>query len=101
MSDAQTASDAAYRRGRRAGLATAALALSIVAFFNLLGLEKTILAVVLAVLALRGGAPLSEVNRKVQVALLIAALHLLTIVIVLTVFHDKLLQLLQLLEKLG
>lgn len=40
--------DAAYQRGRRVGLATAALALTIVSFLNLLGTEKSILAAALA-----------------------------------------------------
>ena len=60
MSDSQTSIpqdtvDAAYRSGRHVGLATA-LALSIVSFLNLLGAEKSILASVLAIVAMRDGA---------------------------------------------
>ena len=53
--DGQTADreGAARRRGRSEGMATAALALGAVAFLNLLGAEKGILAIVLAVLSLR------------------------------------------------
>ncbi len=92
---------AAYQRGRRMGLATGALALSVVAFVNLLGLEKSILAGVLALLALRGAAPAVDVIRRGRVALAIAVIHILTVAAVLIVFHDKLLQLLHLLQRLG
>ena len=52
--DGQTADreGAALRTGRSEGMATAALALGAVAFLNLLGAEKGILAIVLAVLSL-------------------------------------------------
>ena len=43
-----------YDRGRREGLATAAIALSATAYLNLLGAEKSILAIALALLASRG-----------------------------------------------
>lgn len=92
---------AAYQRGRRMGLATGALALSVVAFVNLLGLEKSILAGVLALLAVRGAAPAADVIRRGRVALVIAVIHILTIGFLLFAFHDKLLQLLHLLQKLG
>ena len=93
--------DGAYERGRRIGLATGALALSVVAFVNLLGLEKSILAVILALLALRGSASAVEGAPRARAALIIAVLHIVTIAAVLVIFHDKLLQLLHLLEKLG
>jgi hypothetical protein len=93
--------DGAYERGRRIGLATGALALSVVAFVNLLGLEKSILATILALLALRGGASVAEGARRARLALVVAVIHMITIVAVLAIFHDKLLQLLHLLEKLG
>ena len=83
------------------GLATGALALSVVAFVNLLGMEKSILAIVLAWVALVGAGPAADVIRRGRVALAIAALHILTIAFVLIAFHEKLLQLLHLFEKLG
>ncbi len=92
---------AAYQRGRRMGLATGALTLSVVAFVNLFGFEKSIPACVLALLALKGAAPAIDVVRRGRIALAIAAIHILTIGVVLFAFHDKLLQLLHLLEKLG
>ncbi len=93
--------DAAFQRGRCMGLATGALALSVVAFVNLLGMEKSILAGVLALLALRGAVPAAGFIRRGRIALAIAAIHILTVVVVLVVLHDKLLQLLHLLQKLG
>src|SRR5262245_61556922 len=45
----------AFDGGRRAGLAVAAMALGVVTFLSLLGLEKAGLAIILGVLALRGG----------------------------------------------
>lgn len=92
---------AAYQRGRRMGLATGALALSVVAFVNLLGMEKSILAGVLALLALQGAAPAADLIRRGRIALAIAVVHILTVIFMLVVFHDKLLQLLHLLQKLG
>ena len=56
---------AARRRGRSEGLATAALAVGAVAFLNLLGVEKGILAIVLAVLSLRN-APAGPPPRRAQ-----------------------------------
>lgn len=91
----------AYQRGRRMGLATGALALSVVAFVNLLGVEKSALACVLAGLALKGAAPAADVIRRGRSALAIAVIHIITIGFVLLMFHDKLLQLIHLLQKLG
>jgi hypothetical protein len=91
----------AYLEGRRLGLATAALAVSVVAFVNLLGVEKSVLAAVLAVLSLQGAQPLSRVLRRSRTALIIAAAHAVTILAILLLFHEKLMQLVQLLQKLG
>lgn len=92
----------AYQEGRRIGLATAALALSVVAFLNLLGLEKSLLAAVLAVVALRGaGSATPRIIRLSRAALGVAALHVVTIVVVIVFYHDQLLRLLQLLHKLS
>jgi len=91
----------AYQEGRRLGLATAALALSAVAFVNLLGFEKSILAGVLAILSLEGAAPAARILRRGRAALAIAAVHVVTIVAVLVLFHDKLRDLIHLLQKLS
>ncbi len=97
----QTDPTKAFQEGRQLGLATAALALSIAGFVNLLGAEKPILAGVLALMALQGGASSRAIFSRGRAALVLAAIYLLTIVAVCIVFHDKLLQLLQLLQKLG
>lgn len=92
---------AAYLRGRRAGLAAGALAAAVVAFVNLLGLEKALLAATLAFLALQrmpAGAP----GRKLAVAAACAAgAYAVTWLVILAVFHEKLFELFQLLQKLG
>jgi hypothetical protein len=101
MSEAtSTETSLAYDDGRRAGLALGALALAIVAFVNLLSLEKSILAAVLAIVALRGvrgGVALS----RGRLALGIAAAHLLIAAILFTLLRDKLAELLHLLNTLG
>ncbi len=96
MSHAPDAADA-YKSGRRDGLALGALALALVAFVNVLSVEKSILAVVLAILALKA-APGAV---RAKWALGIAGLHIVTWVTVLVLFHDKLAQLLKLLQQLG
>ncbi len=93
--------DAAYEAGRRAGLALAALALSITAFINLLGLEKSVLAIVLAVTALAGAGPGRRLAGFGRAAIIIAAIHVVTLVTVLAVFHERLAELIRLLRQLG
>jgi uncharacterized membrane protein YadS len=94
------AESAARGLGRTEGLATAALALSLVSFVNLLGAEKALLAIVLAVLAL-GRAGLSRARGRSLMAIGFSLVYLLTIAVVLVAFHDKLARLLQLLHELG
>jgi Na+-driven multidrug efflux pump len=97
----QSHSDSAARSlGRTEGLATAALALSLVSFVNLLGVEKALLAIVLAALAL-GRAGVSRARSRSLVAISFSLAYLLTIAIVLVAFHDKLAHLLRLLHELG
>lgn len=89
----------AYREGRRAGLATAALALSVTAFVNLLGFEKSLLAVALALMALRGSTSPTVVRRS-WTALALALIYLATIVLVLILFQHRLQLLLHALRQL-
>lgn len=91
----------AYQEGRRLGLATGALALSAVAFINMLGIEKSVLAVVLALLSLQGARPIERVLRRGRAALVLAGVHVISIITVFVLFHDKLTQLLHLLQKLS
>jgi hypothetical protein len=92
---------AAYRNGRSAGLATAAMAASLVAWFNLFGIEKSILAIVLSLLAVKGGTALADATRRSRIALMIAALHTVTIIGLLVAFHEKLIDFIRLLHKLS
>jgi hypothetical protein len=91
---------AAYDDGRRAGLALGALALAIVAFVNLLSIEKSILAAVLAIVALRGAHRGLAVTRG-RLALGLAAAHLFLAAILFTLLRDKLVELFRLLNALG
>lgn len=88
-----------FEAGRSAGLATAALALSIAAFLNLLGFEKSLLAVTLAFLALRSGAAVAR--GRAMAALGIAAIHLVTVAAVLLLFREELGKLLAALQALS
>lgn len=80
----------AFADGRRAGLATAALALSLVSFFSLLGAEKALLAIALGVLARRGSHPGSAGRRLATVAIGIATVFLVSIACVLILFWEEL-----------
>jgi hypothetical protein len=94
---------AAYDEGRRVGLATAALTLSIVAFINLLGLEKSALAIVLASLALVGASPATAaaIRARVRTAIAIGGVQIVMLLTLLVVFRDRLAQLIHLLQQLG
>ena len=97
---AQSEVTRAVDRGRREGLATAALALSFVSFINLLGAEKALLAIALAALALSG--PKEEpARRRSFIAIGLALLQILTILVVVVVFRDQLGDLIRLLHRLG
>lgn len=96
----ETRDGAALRQGRREGLAVAALALSLVAFLNLLGTEKSVLAIILAALALSGSRD-PHIRRRASIALALALVHLITIAVVLVLFRDRLGDLIRLLQTLG
>ena len=80
----------AFDAGRRAGLATAAMALSLVAFFSLLGAEKALLAIALAIIARRGSQPRSAGRRVATIAIGVATVFLVSIALVLIVFWKEL-----------
>lgn len=93
--------EAAYRQGWRAGLTLGALALAVVSFINIpLGIEKSILAIVLAVIALRGAGP-GRARSRGRAAVAIGVLHVALVMVVVVVFHEKLMRLLSLLQHLG
>jgi uncharacterized BrkB/YihY/UPF0761 family membrane protein len=89
---------AARNQGRRQGLAIAALALGLVSFLNLLGAEKSILAIVLSAMS---GSVSRQVRRRSLAAIGLAILHLVTIGVVLVLFQEELGQLVELLQKLA
>jgi hypothetical protein len=91
----------AFDAGRRAGLATAAMMLSLVCFFNLLGAEKALLAIALGVLARRGSRPGSAGRRLATVAIGVASVFLITMGFVLIVFWDDLVGLVMYLRRLS
>lgn len=97
----QDAIQAAFHQGRQTGLAMGALALSIVAFVSLLGLEKAILAAVLGLISIRGLAPGSPGRRYGTAAIAITIVYAVTFAIVLGVFHDRIAELARLLQQLG
>jgi hypothetical protein len=91
----------AFEDGRRAGLATAALALSVVAFFSLLGAEKALLAIALGVLARRGSQPGSAGRRLATMAIGVGTVFLITIAFVLIAFWNELVGLVNYLRQLS
>jgi hypothetical protein len=91
----------AYREGRSAGLAVGALAVSLVAFLSLLGIEKAVLALVLAVLAIRGVANGVRARRLAIAAIVIACIYAATYVVVVALYHDKIGELIRMLHQLG
>jgi hypothetical protein len=91
----------AHDAGRRLGLATAALALSVMSFLNLFGMEKPILAIVLVALAIRGITPSGAVRFRTRIAFGMCALHLATVSIMLILFHEELNEFLRLMFKLN
>lgn len=94
-------SERAFEEGRRTGLAIAAVAAGVVSFISLLGLEKAILAVVLAVLAGRGVTAGRQCRRLAAVALMIAGLYVITFAVIMVLFHDRVAELVRLLQQLG
>jgi hypothetical protein len=95
------ATEATYADGRRVGLATGALATAAVAFVSLLGIEKAVLAGVLATLALRGARAGTLAQKLSAAALLLAVVYTITYVTVLIVFREQLAELLRLMQKMG
>src|SRR5437588_749149 len=83
----------AFEDGRRAGLATAAMALSLVAFLSLLGAEKALLAIALGLLARRGAQPGSAGRRLATVAIGVSTVFLVSIALILIRFWNELVDL--------
>jgi hypothetical protein len=92
---------AAFDAGRRAGLAIAAVALGVVTFLSLLGLEKAGLAIILGVLALRGRTAAVATRRLAMTAIGLGTLFVLTVAVLLAVYWDRLARFLVELQKLS
>ena len=92
----------AYRAGRAAGLSIAAVAASVIAFVNALGIEKSGLAIVLALFVLRGIRPTDpKMRRRGWVALGFGVAHVVLVIVILVLFRDRFAQLLRLLQGMG
>ena len=79
-----------YERGRRVGLGTAALALAVTAYVNLLGIEKSLLAIVLAFVALKGSRLTAKARTSTRIAIGLASVHAITVVAIVAIYSDKL-----------
>ena len=86
--------------GRRQGLAIAALAVGLISFLNLLGAEKSILAIVLGVIAMSGSSS-RLVRQRSFIAIGLALLQIVTTGVVLLLYQDELGQMVKLLSKLS
>ncbi len=93
--------EAAYREGRSAGLALGALAISAVAFISLLGIEKAVLALALALLGMRGAVIGSRSRRLAIAAIVITCVYAATYIVVVALYHDKISALIRMLQQLG
>lgn len=89
-----------FDAGRRVGLAIGALSASLFSFLTLLGVEKAILAIVLATLAMRGTGP-GAARRLGRLACGIAALYVLCWAGVLLCCHRQVVTIVHLLHQLG
>lgn len=90
----------ALRRGRSEGFAIAAVALGALSFIQLLGMEKALLAIVLAILALRG-AQSPRARRQGWTAIALGAAYIAVTATALILFRDRFAELIRLLQSLG
>lgn len=90
----------ALRRGRSEGFAIAAVALGALSFIQLLGTEKALLAIVLALLALRS-AQSRRTRRQGWTAIALGTLYLAITIATLILFREQLAELIRLLQSLG
>jgi hypothetical protein len=88
--------------GQKYAYATAALMLGIASFVNLLGMEKAILAIIFARLALKSEPPPALKNRREwgQAGLVLGVLQVVVISVLIIIFRNELRQGLDLLLRL-
>jgi hypothetical protein len=91
----------AYYAGRQVGFGIAALTLGCVSFLSLLGLEKAVLAMVLGSLAMRGAREGSLARRLGFAGIALGILFIIMFIVIVTLFHEKLMTLIQLLKDLS
>jgi hypothetical protein len=84
-----------YAAGRKSGLAIGALAACCVVFLNLLGMEKVLLAMVLAIVAVWGTTKDSPARRLSLAAAVAACVCLAGYVVLTVVFWNDLIRLLK------
>jgi hypothetical protein len=77
------------------------MAVSVVAFISLLGIEKALLGLTLAILAYRRSRPGEGARRLAGQAIVVSCVYVVTIVVLLIVFRSQLAKLLQLLHQLS
>lgn len=92
---------AAFSRGRQVGLATAALALSIVSFISLLGLEKAILAAVLGIAAWRMTPSNPQGKKRSRLAITISAVYAVIFIVAIVLYYDKFSEFIHMLQQLS
>ncbi|HEY0428967.1 MAG TPA: hypothetical protein VGC76_14390 [Pyrinomonadaceae bacterium] len=89
--------------GQKYAFATASLILGISCFVNLLGLEKAILAIVFAWLALRKKPEpvLTEHRVWAKTGLILGILPLIILPVIIIIYFDRVLEIIELLSKLN
>jgi hypothetical protein len=94
------APDSAFVLGQRYTFATLALALALLSFLNLAGLEKAVLALVLGLRALNAtpGPPLEQRRGWARVGIGLAAAHVVLLATVILLYLDRLPKLLEVLR---
>jgi len=90
----------AFAAGRVAGLALAALTISVVAFIQLLGAEKALVGLVFGTLAYRGASGASLQARRLAIAAILVSLaYLILMIIVLLVAGEDVLDAIRAIDK--
>jgi|WetSurMetagenome_2_1015567.scaffolds.fasta_scaffold1169418_1 hypothetical protein len=90
-----------YQAGKRTGFGIAALALGLVSYLSLLGLEKAVLTIVLGVLAMKGEIPTPIAKRLGIASIALGVIFILSAAVLLYLFQDKFAELIGNLKKLS
>ena len=90
-----------YNAGLRVGFGIAALTIGGVSCLSLLGAEKAVTAIVFGALAMRGVRKGSLAKRLGLASVVLGAAFLITMAALLIMFHDQVMELVRLLQKLS